>query len=102
MSFLFFIKVFHISVTIMSHRRQLFLIFIRYSLISSVVKYLIPLIIGPHCFCFCYCISWFIIFKQVLGTFAKLQKATISFFMSSRLFVQTEKLGFHWTHFHEI
>jgi len=38
---------------------------------------------------------------QFLGAFAKLRKATISFFMSVRLSVLMEQLGFHWTGFHE-
>ena len=45
-------------------------------------------------------------FVTVLGAFAKLRKATISFFMSvcqSVLSsVRIEKLGSHWIHFHEI
>jgi hypothetical protein len=36
---------------------------------------------------------------QVLGAFAKLLKAAISFVMSVRLFVSMEQLGFHWTDF---
>jgi len=39
---------------------------------------------------------------QFLGAFAKLRKATINFFMSVRLSVLMEQLGFHWTDFHEI
>jgi hypothetical protein len=37
-----------------------------------------------------------------LGTFAKLRKANITFFMSARLAVHVEQLGYHWTDFHEI
>jgi hypothetical protein len=36
-----------------------------------------------------------------LGAFAKLRKATISFFVSVRLNVRME-LGSHWADFHEI
>ena len=36
--------------------------------------------------------------RGFLGIFAKLRKATKIFAMSAR----TEKLGSHWTHFHEI
>jgi hypothetical protein len=39
--------------------------------------------------------------EQFLGTFAKLRKATINFFMSFRLSVRME-LGSHLTDFHEI
>jgi len=35
---------------------------------------------------------------DILGAFAKLRKATISFVMSVRM----EQLGSHWTDFHEI
>ena len=37
----------------------------------------------------------------VLGAFAKLRKATVSF-TSARMFVHTEQIGSHWTDFHEI
>jgi len=36
-----------------------------------------------------------------LGAFAKLLKATISFFMSVRLAVRMKHLGSHWTISHE-
>jgi hypothetical protein len=39
---------------------------------------------------------------QFLGAFAKLRKATISFFMSVCLSVRMEQLGSHWTDVHEI
>jgi len=38
----------------------------------------------------------------ILGAFAKLRKATSSFVVSVRLSVGMEKLGSHWTDFHEI
>ena len=38
----------------------------------------------------------------ILGAFAKLGKATISFVMSVRLSVRMEQLGSHWTEFHKI
>jgi hypothetical protein len=41
--------------------------------------------------------SNFLLQTQFLGPFAKLQKATISFFMSVRM----EELGSHWTDFDE-
>ena len=43
-------------------------------------------------------------FRSVLAAFAKLRKATISFFMSVRpsVCVPMEQLGSHWTGFHEI
>jgi len=37
-----------------------------------------------------------------LGTFAKLQKASISFVMSVCPSVRMEQLGSHWKDFHEI
>jgi hypothetical protein len=37
-----------------------------------------------------------------LGTFPKLRKADISFVMAGRPSVHMERLGFHWTDFHEI
>jgi len=37
---------------------------------------------------------------QFLGAFAKLRKATISFFMSSCPSVRMEQLGSHWTDFY--
>jgi hypothetical protein len=40
--------------------------------------------------------------RQILGEFAKLRKATISFAMYVRPSVRTEQLGSHWTDFHEI
>jgi len=40
--------------------------------------------------------------EQFLGAFAKLRKATISFFMSVRLSVLIKQLGFHWTRLHKI
>jgi hypothetical protein len=36
------------------------------------------------------------------GTFTELRKANISFVASVCLSVRMEKLGFHWTGFHEI
>jgi hypothetical protein len=39
---------------------------------------------------------------QILGAFAKLRKAAISFVMSARLSVRMEHLGSHWTEFNEI
>jgi len=39
---------------------------------------------------------------KFLGAFAIVQKATISFAMSVRLFVRMEQLGSHWTDFHQI
>ena len=42
------------------------------------------------------------ILSSFLGTFAKLQKATISFVMFVCLSVHVEQLGFHWTNFNEI
>jgi hypothetical protein len=41
-------------------------------------------------------------FPILLGAFAKLRKATISFVMSVRPSVSMEQLGSHWTDFHEI
>jgi hypothetical protein len=38
----------------------------------------------------------------VLGAFAKLRKATVSFVMSVCLSARMEQLGSHWTDFHEI
>ena len=38
----------------------------------------------------------------LLGAFAELRKATISFVMSVRSSVLVGKLGSHWTDFHEI
>jgi hypothetical protein len=38
----------------------------------------------------------------VLGAFATLRKATVSFVMSVCLSVLVEQLGSHWTHFHKI
>jgi hypothetical protein len=40
--------------------------------------------------------------KTLLGAFAKLRKATISFVMSVRPSVRLEQLGFHWTEFNDI
>jgi len=40
--------------------------------------------------------------SQLLGSFAKLRKATISFVMSVRPIVRMEQLGSHWMDFHEI
>ena len=40
--------------------------------------------------------------KAILGAFAKLRKATISFVMSVRLSVRMEQLDSHLTDFHEI
>jgi hypothetical protein len=37
---------------------------------------------------------------KFLGTFAKVQKATISFVLSAPLSVRMEKLGSHWKDFH--
>jgi hypothetical protein len=39
---------------------------------------------------------------EFLGAIAKLRRATISFVMSVRLSIYMEKLGSHWTDFHEI
>ena len=39
--------------------------------------------------------------KTVLGAFATLRKATISFITSVCLSVRMEQLGSHWTHFDE-
>ena len=40
---------------------------------------------------------------KFLGTFVKLRKANVTFFMSVRLYVPShEQLGSHWTDFHEI
>jgi len=39
---------------------------------------------------------------SVLGAFAKLPKAIVSFVMSACLYVRMEQLGSHWTYFHEI
>jgi hypothetical protein len=39
---------------------------------------------------------------EFLGAFTELRKATISFTMSVRLSVRTEKLGSHWMIFHSI
>ena len=38
----------------------------------------------------------------VFGAFAKLRKATVSFFMFACLSVRMEQLGSHWTDFDEI
>jgi hypothetical protein len=43
-----------------------------------------------------------ILVSHFLDAFAKLRKATISFVMSVRLSVRTEKLDSHWAGFHEI
>jgi len=40
--------------------------------------------------------------RSILGSFAKLRKATVSLVMSVSLSVRMEQLGFHWTDFHEI
>jgi hypothetical protein len=40
--------------------------------------------------------------SSILGAFAKLRKATISFVLSVRPSVRMEQLGSHWTDFHEI
>jgi hypothetical protein len=40
-----------------------------------------------------------LIFKPLMGTFAKLRKATFGFIMSVRLSVRVEQLGSHGTHF---
>jgi len=39
--------------------------------------------------------------SNISRAFAKLRKATISFFMSVHPSVRMEHLGFHWTDFHE-
>jgi hypothetical protein len=39
---------------------------------------------------------------RLLGAFAKLRKATISFVMSVRPSARMEQLGSHWIDFHEI
>jgi hypothetical protein len=41
-------------------------------------------------------------FFEFLGAFAKLLKATISFFVSIRPSVRMKQLGTHWTFIHEI
>jgi hypothetical protein len=41
-------------------------------------------------------------FHILLGAFAKLREATISFVMSVRLFVRMDRLSSHWTDFHEL
>jgi hypothetical protein len=38
--------------------------------------------------------------NKILGAFAKLRKATISFLTSVRPFVRMEQLSSHWTDFH--
>jgi hypothetical protein len=43
-----------------------------------------------------------ILILSILGAFAKLRKATISFVMSVRLSIRTEQLGSQWKDFHEI
>jgi hypothetical protein len=40
--------------------------------------------------------------RLVLGAFAKLRKASISFVISVRLSVRMEQLCFHWTKFYDI
>jgi hypothetical protein len=40
--------------------------------------------------------------NSFLGAFAKLRKVTISFVMSVCPYVETERLGSHWTDFHEL
>jgi hypothetical protein len=40
--------------------------------------------------------------RSILGAFAKLRKATISFVMPICTFVRKDELGFHWTDFHVI
>jgi hypothetical protein len=42
-----------------------------------------------------------LLFSKFLGAFAKLQKATGSFFMSVCLSACVEQLGSHWTYFDE-
>jgi hypothetical protein len=39
---------------------------------------------------------------MILGAFAELRKATISFVISLRLPARMEQLGSYWTDFHEI
>jgi hypothetical protein len=38
---------------------------------------------------------------HILGAYAKLRKATVSFVMSVRLSVRKEQLDSHWMNFHE-
>jgi len=47
-------------------------------------------------------IRWFDKVDNFLGTSAKLRKAVASFVISVRPSVRMEKLGSHWTDFHEI
>jgi hypothetical protein len=47
-------------------------------------------------------LRFFARFNPVLGAFAKLRKATMSFVMPVRLCVRIEQLGAHLTDFHEI
>jgi len=57
------------------------------------------------CVCVCVYIYMFFIMHMstnVLGTFAKLRKANISYVISVRLYVRTEQLGSHWTDFNKI
>ena len=54
------------------------------------------------CFNFCVFLKSKKFFEQVLGAFAKLRKATISFVMSVRPSARIEQLGSHWTDFREI
>jgi hypothetical protein len=49
------------------------------------------------------CLSSYIlrtVHSDILGAFAKWQKAIISFVMSVRLSVRMEQLGSYWTDFH--
>jgi hypothetical protein len=43
-----------------------------------------------------------LVFYRLLGAFAKLRKATVSFVTSVCLSVRMEQVGSHWTDFHEI
>lgn len=39
---------------------------------------------------------------RFLARSQNLRRATVSFFMSARMFVHMEQIGFHWTDFYEI
>jgi hypothetical protein len=41
-------------------------------------------------------------YDEFLGTFAKLRKATMRFFVPVRASVRMKQLGFHWTDFYGI
>jgi len=48
------------------------------------------------------CKAGVIFVDKIIGTFTKLQNATISFVLSIRLSVCLEKLGYHWEDFYYI